>query len=114
MARERDEFDAAHKVLVDTASAIAERAPDRAALLLYDAMTAAWVAGHHPSIADVTGRVAALGLGTPPGSPPYLPAVDGLARLAAGGPGRARPPRRGLVTGKRNRVPRDGRGARAG
>ncbi|MFD5702543.1 helix-turn-helix transcriptional regulator [Streptomyces lasiicapitis] len=98
VARERDEFDAAHKVLVDTASAIAERAPDRAALLLYEAMTAAWVAGHRPSIADVTGRVAALGLGTPPGSPPYLPAVDGLARLAAGDPGRALPPLRELFT----------------
>ncbi|WJV49755.1 helix-turn-helix transcriptional regulator [Streptomyces flavofungini] len=98
VAREREEFDAAHKVLLGTASEIAGRAPDTAALLLYEAMTAAWVAGHRPSIDEITDRVAALGLAPPPGAPPYLPAVDGIARLAAGEPGRALPPLRELFT----------------
>lgn len=96
VAREREEFDAAHRVLVDTAAAIADRAPDTAAPLLYEAMTAAWVAGHRPSIDEITDRVAALGLATPSGAPPYLPAVEGIARLAAGEPGRALPPLRDL------------------
>ncbi|MFE6404894.1 helix-turn-helix transcriptional regulator [Streptomyces alboflavus] len=96
VAREREEFDAAHQVLLDTASAVADRAPDTAATLLYEAMTAAWVAGHRPSIDEITDRVAALDLAPPSGAPPYLPAVDGIARLAAGDPGRALPPLRDL------------------
>ncbi|MFD9906181.1 AAA family ATPase [Streptomyces sp. NPDC059063] len=173
VARERDQLDAAHRVLVDTATAIAGAAPQLAALLLYEAMTAAWVAGHRPSIEEIdrtSTRVAALAAGhaqralpqppaasarstesttvtsghtttphdgrphaAPPHPPtvphparsggheapgggtgeahtrlvapgaapapaalPYLPAVAGLARLAAGDPGAALPPLRDL------------------
>ncbi|MEI5099713.1 LuxR C-terminal-related transcriptional regulator [Streptomyces sp. PmtG] len=96
VARERDQPEAAHAVLVDAASALAERAPRTAAQLLYEAMTAAWATGHGPAVADIAARGAVLAATAPPTAPPYLPAVAGLARLAAGDPGGALPPLRAL------------------
>ncbi|QCX75537.1 Putative HTH-type transcriptional regulator [Streptomyces sp. YIM 121038] len=103
VARERDQLEAAHTVLVDTASALAERAPETAARLLYEAMTAAWTSGHRTAVDAVVERAAALGVEPSPSAPPYLPAVTGLARLAAGDTGAALPPLRRLFDAARSR-----------
>ncbi|MEV0440674.1 AAA family ATPase [Streptomyces spectabilis] len=103
VARERDDLEAAHTVLVDTASDLAERAPETAARLLYEAMTAAWASGRRTAVDAVLERAASLGVEPSPAAPPYLPAVTGLARLAAGDPGAALPPLRRLFDAARNR-----------
>ncbi|MCX4668355.1 AAA family ATPase [Streptomyces sp. NBC_01381] len=96
VAREQGRLDASSSVLLDTAAEIAPHAPQTAAFMAYEAMTAAWLSGHRQSIEGMSARLAALDLKAPPDAPPYLPAAEGLARLAAGDPGAGLPPLRAL------------------
>ncbi|MER5256615.1 AAA family ATPase [Streptomyces sp. NPDC002855] len=96
VAREQGRLDASYSVLLDTAAEIAPHTPETAALMVYEAMTAAWLSGHRQSIDEISRRIAGLDLRTPPHALPYLPAAEGLARLAAGDPGSGLPPLRAL------------------
>ncbi|GAA1943877.1 LuxR family transcriptional regulator [Streptomyces durmitorensis] len=96
VAREQGRLDASYSVLLDTAAEIAPHTPETAAFMAYEAMTAAWLSGHRQSIDEISARLAGLDLKTPPHALPYLPAAQGLARLAAGDPGSGLPPLRAL------------------
>lgn len=96
VAREQGRLDASYSVLLDTASEIAPHAPETAAFMVYEAMTAAWLSGHRQSIDEISARIAGLDLKTSPDALPYLPAAEALARLAAGDPGSGLPPLRAL------------------
>ncbi|MGW6022835.1 helix-turn-helix transcriptional regulator [Streptomyces sp. NPDC055099] len=96
VAREQGRLEASYSVLLDTAADIAPHAPQTAAFMAYEAMTAAWLSGHRQSIDEMSHRIAGLDLNTPPHALPYLPAAEGLARLAAGDPGSGLPPLRAL------------------
>ncbi|MEV0321870.1 AAA family ATPase [Streptomyces sp. NPDC050658] len=96
LAREEGRLDASSSVLLDTAAEIAPHAPQTAAFMAYEAMTAAWLSGHRQSIDGTSARLAGLDLKTSPQALPYLPAAEGLARLAAGDPGAGLPPLRAL------------------
>ncbi|WP_367040341.1 LuxR C-terminal-related transcriptional regulator [Streptomyces sp. Je 1-332] len=101
MAREQGRLEASYSVLLDTAADIAPHAPQTAAFMAYEAMTAAWLAGHRQSIDEMSHRIAGLDVTTPPHALPYLPAAEGIARLAAGNPGGGLPPLRALFEGLR-------------
>lgn len=96
VAREQGRLDASYSVLLDTAGEIAPHAPETAAFMVYEAMTAAWLSGHRQSIDEISARIAGLDLKTSPDALPYLPAAEALARLAAGDPGSGLPPLRAL------------------
>lgn len=96
VAREQGRLGASYSVLLDTASEIAPHAPETAAFMVYEAMTAAWLSGHRQSIDEISARIAGLDLKTSPDALPYLPAAEALARLAAGDPGSGLPPLRAL------------------
>ncbi|QEU95397.1 LuxR C-terminal-related transcriptional regulator [Streptomyces kanamyceticus] len=96
LAREQGRYDTSSSVLLDAAAEIAPHAPGTAAFMAYEAMAAAWHSGQRESIDGIGARLAGLGLKAPPDSGPYLPAAEGLARLAAGDPAAGLPPLRAL------------------
>ncbi|MFI7441822.1 helix-turn-helix transcriptional regulator [Nonomuraea indica] len=77
IADEQDRSKAAHGMLVEFAPALAERAPDEAGALLFQAAQAAWHAGDQQAIDTTADLAKSLAL-------PQSGRIAALARLAAG------------------------------
>ncbi|MEU7576463.1 LuxR family transcriptional regulator [Streptomyces sp. NPDC041068] len=99
VAREQGLLEASYTLLGEGAAEVAATAPDTAAFMLYEAVTAAWLGGQHAAVSELTGRHAGLELPRRADTTPFIDAALPLERLAGNDPKAALPALRDLIVG---------------